>query len=860
MKRLPALLAGVIFVSVAAAQRPIETDATRTPSFQTGGNVLIRNGRVLTVTQGFLDGADVLVRGGKIVALGKGLSAPAGVRVIDAAGRFVSPGLVDAHSHAASDDTNEWSDAVVSETRIADILNPDQLGVWQALASGITSGLILHGSANPVGGQSLVIKYKWRSPYEEVVFPGAPRMIKFALGENPKRPGQDGSQNNPFRFPGTRMGVEAVIRRAFADAREYARNWDAYRKSPAGKSAPRRDLRLEALAQVLSGEIVVQCHSYRQDEILMMAKLSRELGFKLVMQHALEAYKVAPELAKLGVPVSIFGDAFAYKLEVIDSIPMATAILDRAGVLVSVNTDTWSGHLPLHLDAAKAMRYGVSEERALRMITINPARQLGIDRRVGSIEVGKDADLAIWQGHPLSTFSKCAMTLVDGEVRFERRDAFKVDPKSAAASATRPLPFKAAPELVVRPGTTGFLLRGATVHPVSGPEMTRADVLTDGVKILAVGRDLKPRPGTMTIDAKGLQVWPGFIDAGSQLGLAQIGQVPSATDLDERGEINPDLRALTAVNPEAFQFGTARFNGVTNALVVPQAGLLPGQAAFIHTQGFTNDELDGGSPGGLVVNVPEGLSAAQREVMEADDRAKQTKEVGDRRRRVREWFVASRRYLDGQATGGAASRDAKQDAMRPYLQGERPVLFVARGTDAIRWAVRFAKEMRVRPVILGGGEAWRIPDVLKSDDVPVVLDAPTVACPSAVESPDPLDPYDTVYTAAEVLRAAAIRIAFRTNTWDGVQNLPFMAGRYCAFGLPKAAAMRGLTLDAARILGVADRLGSLEPGKIANFVVTDGDPLELTTQTRFVFVNGRPTSLRNHFTDLWEKYNGRLSR
>lgn len=845
------LLAFAALSAQGQGPRPIETDATRTPSFQTGGNVFIRNGRVLTVTHGLLDGADILIKDGKIAQVGKGLTPSAGVRVIDAGGRFVSPGLVDAHSHAASDDTNEWSDGVVSETRIADILNPDSLGVWQALSSGITSGLILHGSANPIGGQSQVIKYKWRRPYEEMIFDGAPRTIKFALGENPKRPGQGQSPDNPARFPGTRMGVEAVIRRAFADAQEYQRAWDEYRKTRSGPP-PRTDLRLKALAEVLKGDIVVHCHSYRQDEMMMIAKLSQELGFKLVLQHALEAYKIAPELARMKIPVSTFGDAFAYKLEVVDSIPMATAILQEAGVLVSVNTDTWSGHVPLAQDAGRSMRYGVSEEAALRMVTLNPARELGIERRVGSIDVGKDADIAIWQGHPLSTYSKCVMTLIDGEVRFERKDAFGVDSKSTAATSVVSKSFLGIPPPPTR-GARDYLIRGATVHPVSSPDLPNADVLTVNGKIVGVGQGLKAPAGTTVIDGRGLHVWPGFFDAGSQLGLAEIGQVPSATDLDERGEINPDLRALTAINPEIPRFATTRYNGVTNTLVVPVAGLLPGQAALVHTVGSTNDDLDAGMSG-LVVNVPEGLSAAQSETMDADERKKQAGEIGDRRRLIREWFAASRRALDAKAAGESLSLDTKKEAMRPYLLGERPVLFSARGTDAIRWAVRFAKEMKVRPVILGGGEAWRIADVLKADNVPVILDAPTVACPSAVESPDPLDPYDTNYAMAEVLRAAGVRIAFRTNSWDSNHNLPFMVGRFCAFGLPKAAAIRGLTLDAAQILGVADRFGSLEKGKVANFVVTDGDPMELTTHTRYLFMDGVPIPLDNHFTNLWKKY------
>ncbi|RYF97142.1 MAG: amidohydrolase, partial [Caulobacteraceae bacterium] len=360
----------------------------------------------LTVTKGFLDGADVLIQNGKIVAVGMNLAAPAGVRVIDATGRFVTPGIVDAHSHRGVDDINEI-DAISAEVRIADVINPDQIGVYNSLASGITTQLTLHGSANPIGGQSTIIKSKWRRPPEEFVFPGAPREIKFALGENPT--GWGGA-----RYPGSRMGVETVYRRAFHDARDYTKRWDDYRAQAgdAKVAPPRKDLRLEALAAILRGDIRVQCHGYRQDEILMMVRLSQEFGFNLTVQHGLEAYKIAPELAAAKIPVSIFGDAFAYKLEVIDSMPMASTILDKAGVLVSVNTDTLGGPVPLTLDAAKAIRYGTSPDRALRMITINPAIELGVANRVGSIEVGKDGDLAIWDGHPLSVYTKCAMTLI----------------------------------------------------------------------------------------------------------------------------------------------------------------------------------------------------------------------------------------------------------------------------------------------------------------------------------------------------------------------------------------------------------------------------------------------------------------
>lgn len=850
MKRL---LLSALFLTTghAFAQLPIETDALRVPVTKTGGSVLIKNGRVLTITNGFLDGADVLIQGGKIVAIGKNITPPAGVKVIDATGKFVSPGLVDAHNHTGTDDVNEWSDSITAETRIHDVLNPNFGGVWTANASGITSGLILHGSANPIGGQSVVIKFKWKEPYENVVIKDAPRMIKFALGENPKRPG-DGN-----RFPGSRMGVEAVIRRGFADAKDYIRQWDAYEKDPSRVPIPRRDLRLEALADILRGKIVVQCHSYRQDEMLMIAKLSKELGFKLVLQHALESYKIAPELAKMNVPVSIFSNGFAYKLEVTDSMPLATAILDKAGVLVSINTDTFNGDLPLHIDAGRTVRYGVSPDHALRMITLNPAIELGIDKHVGSLEPGKDGDVAIWSGHPLSTFSKCVMTLVDGEVRFERRDAHNIDRAASAGNDLHAQPeFKSIPDMKVGAKTSGFLIKGATVHPVNGPAIPNGEVLTDGERILAVGKNLKATAGTQVIDAKGLHVYPGFIDAGSQLGLAEIGQVPSGTDLNERGEINPDLRAITAVDPAIEQFGLNRFNGVTNALVVPQSGFIPGQAGLVHTAGLAPDDVAAEPLAALAVRVPEGPGRAALET--ADDRTKLLQDTGDGRRRLRKWFEASVRYRAAKLAGELTATDVKEEAMIPYLEGKKPVLFAADGVDAIRWAIRFAKEFKLRPVIMGGAESWRIAAELKEANVPVVLDAPAVASPSAVGTLDPLDPYDTVFATSAILRRAGVRIAYRTNNWDGGFDLPFMVGRACAFGLSNGDAIRALTSDAAAILGVDDRLGTLAPGRIANIVITDGDPLDQTTLTKFLLIRGRPASLQNHYTELYERYAARV--
>jgi imidazolonepropionase-like amidohydrolase len=386
--------------SAAMAQNfPVETESFRHPKIDNHKNLFIKDGRILTATHGVIEKGSILVRDGKIVAIGD-IQAPEGVMVINAAGKVVTPGIVDAHIHRGMDSTNEGTDAITAEVRVLDILNPDNKNIWQAVASGETSGLILHGSANPVGGQSLVVKLKYGRPPDELPIKTAPRMIKFALGENVTR---SGSQQ-ATRFPHTRMGVEAVYRRGFTEAREYLKKWDAYHeavKTNPNAKPPQRDLRLETLGDILQRKIWVQCHSYRADEILMLVRLSQEFGFKIgAMQHALESYKIAPELAKAGVGVSLFADDWAGKLELYDCIPYAPAILTKAGVNVSINTDGTSGTTAMNLDAAKSMRFGgLSEQQVLDMITINPARELGIDDRTGSIDVGKDADIVIWDGH-----------------------------------------------------------------------------------------------------------------------------------------------------------------------------------------------------------------------------------------------------------------------------------------------------------------------------------------------------------------------------------------------------------------------------------------------------------------------------
>src|ERR1700675_3276848 len=389
--------------------------------------ILIQNATILTVSHGTIEHGSILIKDGKIAEVGTSIKAPKDAQVFDAAGQFVIPGIIDCHSHIAVDGSvNEGSVSVSSMVNIADVLNPDDIDIYRDLAGGVTVANVLHGSANSIGGQTVVIKLRWGLPASKLPFEGAVPGIKFALGENPKRSNFSVPGATP-RYPTTRMGVEETIRTAFAEARDYKKTWDDYDKRASGgdKNAipPRRDLRLDPLVEVLEGKRYVHSHCYREDEILMLLRVAKEFGFKVrTFQHVLEGYKVADEIAAAGTGASTFSDWWAYKVEAYDAIPYNAAIMTRRGVIVSVNSDDAEEATHLNQEAAKTMKYGgLTHDEALKLVTLNPAMQLGIDKRVGSIDVGKDADLVIYNHDPLSAYAVVQQTLIDGRVYFDRK-------------------------------------------------------------------------------------------------------------------------------------------------------------------------------------------------------------------------------------------------------------------------------------------------------------------------------------------------------------------------------------------------------------------------------------------------------
>ncbi len=416
--RLPWYALLLVGCVCAAAQQPTDFSATHS-----GHNeFVIKNATLLTATHGRIEHGSVYVKDGKIVSFGANVAAPATAAVIDVEGKYVTPGIIDPHSHMALDnDVNEATSPVVPQMMMKDAFDYNDKAIYRALAGGVTSSLLLHGSADMIGGQAVVIKTKYGLDRDQMLFPGAPQSIKFASGENPKRVFGDRKQ-----LPSTRMGNFEVMREAFTQAKDYQRQWEEYnekvKRNDKNATMPKKDLKLEALLQVLQGKMLVQIHCYRADEFLTEIAIANEFGYKIrAFHHALEAYKVPDVLAQNDIAIATFADWWGYKYEAWDAIPWNAVIAMRHGVRVAIKSDSDDYMRRLNQEAAKTMRYGgATEDEAMKMLTLNPAWIIGVDDKTGSIDVGKDADLVLWSGYPLSTYGVPEKVWIDGDVYFDR--------------------------------------------------------------------------------------------------------------------------------------------------------------------------------------------------------------------------------------------------------------------------------------------------------------------------------------------------------------------------------------------------------------------------------------------------------
>ena len=828
-----------------APEYPTELESDRLSKAEpTFGNVLIRGGTIFTGTGEVLENASVLIENGKIKAIGADIAAPEGVRVIEAQGRFVIPGLIDTHSHIMIEGgVNEHSQSVVCEVRIKDTIRSNDVQEYRALAGGLTTARLLHGSANTIGGQDAVVKLKVGHTAREHLFEAGPQGVKFALGENVKRKGG--------RFPNTRLGVEAVLQRAFFEALDYRRRWMEYDREKKAKGdmtavlPPRRDLRLEELVDIIEHRTLIHSHCYRADEILMLLRTAEGHGIRVQsLQHVLEGYKIAPEIAKHGASCSTFADWWAYKIEAYDATPFNTSMLHDAGVNTVVKSDDAELIRQMNLEAAKSLKYGnMPLQDALQMVTRNPARELGIQSRVGTLEVGKDGDVAIYNGHPFSPFSRVEMTLIEGEIRFQRDKQPTAMTAKGQERTAQVAPLVLAPddvrakklELPAGRGLLSFAIIGATIHPVDKPDIANGTVVVRGGKIESVNVGPGIPADVQIINASGLHLYPGLIDAGTTLGIAEIELVEVTQDAAEIGRFQPDLRAGIAVNVESELVEVARAGGITSAFLRPQGGIIGGQCSLIQTAGWTPEEMVRNYTAGLSLHWPE------------DD---------ERQQRLARFLKECRLYDAARSNKESANsvlKDPRYEAMRPYVTGKKPIFIEAHSRQQIAGALIWAEEEKLKIVITGGTEAWKLGRSLKARNVPVII-GPVMRAP--MES---WDPYDAPYANPGRLFEAGVPFCIRSDNASNSRNAPLEAARAVAFGLPESEALKSVTLHAARILGIDKECGSITIGKRADLIITDGSPLQTTTQVKGVFVNGQPFVPESRQTRLYEKYRARLT-
>ncbi|MEE4270380.1 MAG: amidohydrolase family protein [Thermoanaerobaculales bacterium] len=836
---------------------------------------------------GVLENADVLVADGRIAAVGADLTPPEGAGIIDAAGRHITPGLIDVHSHLAlRGGVNEGSDNITAEVQIADILVPGDVNIYRQLAGGVTASHLLHGSANSIGGQDVVIKLKPEASEAELVIEN--RMgIKFALGENPKRSNFSG-RTKTTRYPKTRMGVIQDIRRTFVAAENYRREWLTYDALSADEQLhqvpPRRDLRLESVLEILDGERTIHCHAYRQDEMLAMMRLAEEFGITVrTFEHALEGYKIADELAAHGVDVTTQSDWWGYKLEAYDAIPYNAALLTRRGVSVSMSSDSTELARRLNLEAAKAVKYGdIDEVAALAMVTSGAARQLDLGHRIGSLEPGKDADLVVWSGHPLSVYSTAEQTWVDGVREFDRsrdrernqavdrlraelvaaiRDADDETPdaedEAPTDELTAALPPPRALEYRDRLASLGGAVSivGATVHTVTSGTIDNGTVSFRDGRIVAVGEGLPPLDDADVIDAHGKHVYPGLIDANSVVGLSEIASVAASVDIAETGMVNPAINTAIAVNPDSSVIPVTRANGLTHSLTVPTGGLVSGTSSLIRLDGWTWEDLTAAAPVAMHVSWPR--TNPNRSwwgpPKSVEALAKERKE---KLALLEQLMEDARAYAIARSARPAdLVVDPRLEAMLPVLDGTIPVIVHAEELRQIEAAVAWAETHGLRLILAGRQDVWRTAEMLAEKKIPVIV--PTVLALPVRDD----EPYDTAYATAAKLHQAGVEfcIAGAANGFAtaNARNLPDHAAMAAAFGLPVEAALEAVTIAPARILGVGEELGSIEVGKSASLIITDDDVLEISTHVDWVFIDGRAADLETRQTRLYERYANR---
>ncbi len=524
-----------------------------------------------------------------------------------------------------------------------------------------------------------------------------------------------------------------------------------------------------------------------------------------------------------------------------------------------MNSDSAEVIRHLNLEAAKSLRFGgLSPNDALRLVTVNAAIQLGVERYVGSIEEGKLADLAVFDAHPLDTFSKCVTTLVDGEVFFQHNE-FEFDapptPRPSKQFVLMREPLKIEPS-----STATYWITGATVHPISSPPIPNGiiSIASGHITWMGTNGDRRPPATATVVDASGLHAYPGLINCGTSLGITEISSVSGTVDTSEIGDFQPDLYAVSAYNPHSALIGVTRTEGVTTAVVMGGRGTVAPRAGVVRMDGWSMPEAVIQYEVGLPVSVPSKSIEFPREMTDEQKKRDRERKQQQRERMVKieDFFRKAQRYALVKKVAEEnpelePEHDPRLEAMIPYMRGEKPVLLQANSYKAILEVIKFAERYNLRPIIYGGREAWKVADQLAEKEIDVIITKSTTYPRGEFE------PWDSIYANAAVLAEAGVRFAFATGGASLAKHLGIEAGLAVAHGLDEERAMRALTLDAAEILGLGSTHGSLEQSKTADIILTTDSPLQASNQVLAAFINGKPIDLANKHTDTDDKFQSR---